>query len=128
MVFLDANILLEIILKNRAKRPQVKEYLESLSKSNDFASISMLTANLIMHFGRKEQIDDDLLLDVIDENELLTLSSEDYKWALIHEQRKDFEDALQVSVAIRSGCDTFVTLDSNLAKAYADAPINIVTI
>ena len=128
MVFLDSNILLEIILKDRVKRSLVKEYLESMSKSNDFSSISMLTVHLIMHFGRKEQIDNDLLECVINENELFALSGEDYEWALVNERGKDFEDALQLAVAMRAECDTFVTLDKRLAREYNDLPINILTI
>jgi len=128
MVFLDSNILLEVILKGRTKRSQVKEYLESMSKSDDFSSISMLTVHLIMHFGRKEQIDDGLLQGVINENELLALSYEDYDWALANERGKDFEDALQLAVAMRAECDTFVSLDKRLARDYSDLPIKILTI
>ena len=128
MVFLDSNILLEVILKGRTKRSQVKEYLESISKSDDFSSISMLTVHLIMHFGRKEQIDDGLLQAVINENELLALSNEDYDWALANERDKDFEDALQLAVAMRAECDIFVSLDKRLTRDYSDLPIKILTI
>lgn len=128
MVFLDSNILLEVILKGRTKRSQVKEYLEYMSKSDDFSSISMLTVHLIIHFGRKEQIDDSLLQGVINENELLTLSSEDYDWALANERGKDFEDALQLAVAMRAECDTFVSLDKRLVRDYSDLSIKILTI
>ena len=81
-----------------------------------------------MHFGRKEQANDEFLEGVIRENKLLTLIPEDYEWALVNEKKKDFEDALQMAVAIRAGCEAFVTLDSDLAKAYAGLSIKIVTI
>ena len=128
MVFLDSNILLEIILKDRVKRYQVRKYLESISKLDDFSSISMLTVHLIMHFGRKEQIDDYFLQAVINENELFSLSAEDYEWALVNERGKDFEDALQLAVAMRTNCDTFLTLDKKLARDYADLPLKILVV
>lgn len=125
MVFLDANILLEIILKDRAKKLQVENFLHSVSEPT---AISMLSIHLIMYFGRKEQASDEFLECVIRENELLTLIPEDYEWATDNEKKKDFEDALQMAVAIRSRCETYVTLDNDLAKAYAGVPIKIVTI
>lgn len=128
MVFLDSNVILEVILKDRPKRHQVKEYLEYISESDEPSSISMLSVHLIMHFGRKEQIDDGLLQAVINENELFALSLDDYEWALANEKRKDFEDALQIAVAVRSGCDSFITLDTSLAKAYGDLPFKIATV
>ena len=125
MVFLDANILLEIILKNRTKMVKVESYLSSV---NEPTAISMLSAHLIMYFGRKEKAENEFLEGVIEENELLALLPEDYEWAIKNEKRKDFEDALQLSIATRSGCNTFVTLDNNLAKSYIDLPINIISI
>jgi predicted nucleic acid-binding protein len=88
----------------------------------------MLTVHLIMHFGRKEQIDDYFLQAVINENELFSLSAEDYEWALVNERGKDFEDALQLAVAMRTNCDTFLTLDKKLARDYADLPLKILVV
>ncbi len=122
MVFLDTNILLEIILKDRTKRQQVEYFLATVDEPT---AISMLSVHLILHFGRKEQIDDGLLRAIVAENELLSLTPEDYEWALAHEEHSDFEDALQMAVAVRAGCRTFVTLDAKLAKAYHELPITI---
>lgn len=125
MVLLDTNIVLEIILKDRAKRRQVEDFLISV---NEPTAISMLTVHLIMYFGRKEKTNDEFLEGFIGENELFTLSPEDYSWALANEKGKDFEDALQIAVALRMGCEKFVTLDTKLAKAYAGLPTNILTV
>ncbi len=81
-----------------------------------------------MHFRRKEQEDNIYLDGIIDQNVLLTLTSDDYQWAKTNAQRKDFEYPLQMVVATRTGCYTFVTLDHELAKVYAEPPINIQTI
>ncbi len=125
MVFLDANILLEIILRDRAKKDQVENYLTLV---NEPTAISILSVHLIMYFGRKEKAEDKFLERTIRENEILTLLPEDYEWALKNEKRKDFEDALQVAVAVRTGCEKFITIDDKLAKAYADFPITMITI
>lgn len=123
MVFLDANVILELILKDCPYFEQVKTFLESI---NDSTAISALGIHLIMYFGRKEKIGDALLESVIDENELLSSTSEDYIWAALNEQGRDFEDALQPATAIRYGCQKFVTLGSSLAKMYAEFPIEII--
>lgn len=123
MVFLDANVILEIILKDRPHFNQAKMFLEATS---DDTAISILSTHLIMHFGRKEQVGDALLESVIGENELLSITSEDYVWAVMNEEGRDFEDALQLATAIRNGCETFVTFDSGLVKAYAELPIKII--
>jgi predicted nucleic acid-binding protein len=125
MMFLDTDVLLEIILRDRPKRKQVENFLVSVSEPT---AVSMLSVHLIMHFGRKEKAEDEFLEAVIGENELLVLAPEDYYWALKNEKRKDFEDALQIAVATRTGCEKFVTLDARVAKAYADSPISILTI
>lgn len=123
MVFLDTNILLEIILVNRPCYAQVKHFLEM---TREETAISPLTIHLVMYFGRKEQADDAFLHATLNQNALLSLTPQDYEWATNHEQGRDFEDALQVAMAIRSGCTSFVTLDTALAKRHVGLPIEIV--
>lgn len=123
MVFLDANVILEITLKDRLYFDQASQFLETV---NDDTTISLLTVHLVMHFGRQAGIADELLERVIGENELLSITPEDYVWAVLNEKGKDFEDALQVATAIRNRCDSFITFDTDLAKAYAGFPIEII--
>lgn len=123
MIFLDANILLEIVLVDRPRYGQVKRLLEAMHEET---AISMLTVHLVMHFGRKEEADDAFLHAVLNENKILALTHEDYQWAANYEQGRDFEDALQMAAAIRSHCNSFVTLDQNLLKRYNKLPISIV--
>ncbi|HUC88099.1 MAG TPA: type II toxin-antitoxin system VapC family toxin [Candidatus Binatia bacterium] len=116
MVFLDANVILEITLKDRPHFDQAKQFLESVA---DDTAISMLTAHLIMYFGRKAHVADELLESVINENELLPVTPEDYIWAVLNEQGNDFEDALQLAVSIRNGCSSFITFDKPLVESYS---------
>ena len=123
MIFLDTNIILEITLAGRRHCTQVKHFLGGTKETT---AVSMLTTHLVMHFGRKAQIEDAFLHAVLNENKLLALTSEDYEWAANNERGSDFEDALQLAIAIRSGCSSFITLDAALAKRYAKLPIKIV--
>lgn len=123
MIFLDTNIILEIMLANRPHCSQVNRFLENITEAT---AVSMLTIHLVMHFGRKTQTEDAFLHAVLNENKLLALTPDDYEWAANNEQGNDFEDALQMSIAIRSGCSSFITLDAALAKRYAELPIKIV--
>lgn len=125
MVFLDANIILEITLKDRPRLEQAQRFLGVLT---DDTAISILTVHLLMHFGRKQGIADKLLENVIGKNELLSITPEDYVWASLNERGKDFEDALQIAMAIRNDCKSFATFDATLAKAYHGYPIEVVLI
>ncbi len=116
MILLDANIVLEVLLPNRAKQEKVAKLLLGLDSPT---CITMLTVHLVFHFGRISQIPDELLQQAIDLHTVVALVPEDYQWARNHEQGRDFEDALQVAAAVRSGCSSFVTLDHPLAKRYA---------
>jgi hypothetical protein len=77
MVFLDANVVLEIILKDRLNSNRTIKFLDGI---NDDTALSVLSVHLIMHFGRKERIGDALLESVIGENELLSTTPEGYVW------------------------------------------------
>jgi predicted nucleic acid-binding protein len=123
MVFLDTNLILEIVLNNRPHVIEAQQFLETL---NEKTALSTLSVHLIMHFGRKERIEDSWLQGVIAQNELIALTAEDYAWAIRNERGRDFEDALQLAMAVRSGCQTFVTFDAALAVVYSELPIHIV--
>ncbi len=123
MVFLDANILLEYLLPNRLKVDQVRQLLKTVGQPT---AISALTAHLVLHFGRVERVSDDLLYAAIECSLILPLLAEDYQWAKTHEAGKDFEDALQLSVALRAGCTHFMTLDRQLANNYQPQPLSFI--
>jgi predicted nucleic acid-binding protein len=113
--FLDANILLEIVL-GRAKETVVREFLE---KYGDNLFISALTAHLVVHFGQSI-VDQPTLRTFLTDYTMLGLESSDFEWAFTNSRDKDFEDALQLAVAVRNGCNLFVTLDKKLVSTYKD--------
>lgn len=113
-IFLDANIVLEIILE----RPNQQLAKNLLSKYSDNLNISALTAHLIMYFGAK-RVDLTVLRLFLGDYNILSLDSADFEWAFNNIRSNDFEDALQLGVAIRNGCTSFITLDKSLSDNYA---------
>ncbi len=112
-VFLDANVVLEIILE-RHNQELAKELL---SKYSDNLYISSLTAHLVMYFGYK-RVDLPVMRRFLADYTILQLDSADFEWAFNNIRNGDFEDALQLAVAIRNGCTSLVTFDKPLVDAY----------
>jgi predicted nucleic acid-binding protein len=116
-VFLDANVLLEIIL-GRDNEAIARKTLEAHQGS---LFISSLTAHLIVHFG-KTIVDIPVLRQFLSDYTILSLEGIDFEWAFTNLRNSDFEDALQIGVAIRNGCTDFLTFDKALYKDYTDLP------
>ena len=112
-VFLDANILLEIILE-RKNQTIAKELLSV--KDVDF-NISAFSAHLIMYFVQKK-VDLPILRQFIGDYTILPLEAVDFDWAFINMRNDDFVDALQLAVAVRNGCANFITFDKPLVETY----------
>lgn len=116
-VFLDANVVLEVVLersRHAAARAVMKKHAANLA-------ISTLSAHLIVHFG-SSRAGLPVLKELLTDYQLLGLEAVDFDWAFTNAQNNDFEDALQLAVAIRHGCNRFITLDVPLYKSYAELP------
>ena len=113
-IFLDANIVIEVI----GKRKNQKLAKEIITENEGCLFISALSAHLIVYFGSKFY-DLDRIHDLLLAFEILPLTSDDINWAFTNRRDSDFEDAMQISVAIRNGCDQLITLDKSLARKYA---------
>ncbi len=111
-VFLDANILLEILLPGRQKSALADSYAQ------DKAAVSPLSAHLYVHFGKKEGFSIKVLTSHLALLNFTSLGEDEIRWAIANCQDDDFEDALQVACAVINGSDLFVTLDKPLAQKY----------
>lgn len=116
MHFFDANVLLEVLLE----RSQADSAARALSTSANNAAISALTAHLVMYFGSK-LVEATVLKNFLAEFTIFPLTQADFAWAFENKRNNDFEDALQVAVAIHGTCEVFVTLDKKLFDAYRQA-------
>ncbi|HUD11775.1 MAG TPA: PIN domain-containing protein [Candidatus Saccharimonadia bacterium] len=114
-MYLDANVLLEILL-SRANEKSARKLLE---EQNDQIFISALTAHLVTHFG-KSIVELPILRGFLADYTLLSLEANDFEWAFTNIRGSDFEDAIQLAVAIRNGCEEFATFDKHLAELYSD--------
>ena len=113
MVCFDANLLLEVVFA-RKHTDLVVEYLK---KTQQIVVISALTGHLVVHFGKKER-KIPVLREFLQDFEMLSLEKIDFEWAFNNMMNDDFEDSLQLAVAVRNGCEQFVTLDRKLYLKY----------
>src|SRR3989344_920251 len=121
-VFFDANVLLEVILE----RPKQAAARKAIKQHAGVSVISALTGHLIVHFGL-ERTDMATLRAFLADYEMLALETADFDWAFSNARDEDFEDALQLAVAIRSGLGHFLTFDKPLYETYKSLP-NIKTV
>src|ERR1022692_4608687 len=94
-LFLDANILLEIVL-GRKQEAAARKLIENQS---EHLFISSLSAHLVVHFGQAI-VDLRILRKFLADYTILALDSIDFEWAFANIRNQDFEDALQLAVAI----------------------------
>ncbi|HSH31732.1 MAG TPA: PIN domain-containing protein [Candidatus Saccharimonadales bacterium] len=117
MILLDANILLELALPARPDQAIVKNWVECVEEQ---FCISMLTTHLVLYFGDKEGITRTNLRAFLDRYPMQDLVAADYDWAIKAVRGRDYEDALQVAVAVRTGCAAIATLGQQFAHNYRD--------
>lgn len=115
--FLDANVLIEVI----DHRKNLQLAVDTIAKSPNKPAISALTAHLVMYFGGKHA-ELDQLEGFLGDFTVLALESSDFEWAFRNIRGTDFEDALQIAVAVRNGYQQFVTFDAKLHKLYKTLP------
>ena len=108
-VFLDANILLELLFK-RKRYNEVVQILYNMPDAQFYTSV--LSADLVMYFVEAENQPKDLAWDFIDNYILLDITTEDTDWARKNDAG-DFEDTMQVGCALRNNCSKLVTLDKD---------------
>lgn len=114
MIFVDANVLLEVI----QKRTRAKSCEQFLSNDKNKA-ISTLTLDLVMYFVERDKLPWESVKSFLESFSWLPVTDADAQWAFMNFKGYDFEDALQIACAIREGCSRLVTLDRSLSKKYA---------
>lgn len=114
-MFLDANVPLEILL-GRKYEAAARKLLEN--NHNDLY-ISALTAHLIVHFGQAV-VDLPILRLFLQDYTILSLDNADFEWAFNNIRGSDFEDGLQLAVAVRNGCRCFSTFDRDVLTKYGN--------
>lgn len=115
MVYLDANILIEIALgRSRYKK------IETLLSAQSDTALSILSVHLLIYFGLKAGIDIKLLEAIAEKHQILDITYDDYLWAKKNCVNNDFEDALQIASAVRNGATKVLTIDRDMVRNYGD--------
>lgn len=114
-VFFDANVLIEIV----DKRLHQVQAMKAIQQTRGQLYISTLSSCFVVYIGGKH-LTLNLLEVFLSDFTMLSLEPEDVRWAFDNIRNTDFEDALQLAVAIRNGCTEFVTFDAKLARTYGD--------
>lgn len=117
-VFLDANILLEIIFQRKNHRTSRKVIVENYGN----LYISALTAHLVVYFS-SSIISLTEAHTFLEDFEILPLEEDNFNWAYLNIKDKDFEDALQIATAIKHNQNIFYTYDKALYNSYKDLVI-----
>ena len=127
-LFLDTNVLIDIIQAERECHEYSTAILQAVRISPLTACIStqsIVDASYVFSQGSKAPISEfkkavELFGSIVD---ILGVEQEDIETAN-HGNQEDYEDAVQLSCAIRNGCDALITNDRKLLES---AQINCYT-
>jgi predicted nucleic acid-binding protein len=122
VVCFDANILLEVILERK------NEHIcrEMILTNKEDSCISLLTLDIVMYYVEREKVQVESVEEFLGTFIWLPIEESDARWAFAHFSGNDFEDALQISCALREQASRFVTLDKKLASKYSEVvPITL---
>ena len=125
-IFLDANILIDLIDSNRTKHNEVLEFIKKNSNSYFYTSCDILTTIYYVTKKVKEPLlEIEKLLDLV---YVISFSNAETKEAIdlmnVDKRFKDLEDTLQYILAKQIKADCIVTND----KGFCSPDIEIINI
>lgn len=124
-VFVDANVVLEILLNRRL----AQESISALGNVSDQYAISALTVHIIWYVAEKYNLDRDSVDDVLASWEVLPVSARTIKAARNRYDGKDFEDCLQAVCAEEGEYNRIITIDKHFQQYSATVlPVMILTL
>jgi len=112
MIILDANIILDYLLKRR--NLDSLDFLET-----EILAITPTTLHIVYYFTEKNRTPFNIVKNYLNKFEILPFTQKTYNLAMEMADGKDFEDTLQIATALENKVEKFVTGDKNLAKKYA---------
>jgi len=124
-VFLDTNILLEIVL-NRKYKYSCQQILQAGINSEIRTHASILTFANMAYVLEKEKIEKPLIYSILRDLESVVNVIEMNDGHLrksLQQEVKDFEDMLQYQCAISSFCDCIVTINTKHFSQFCNIPL-----
>ena len=123
-IFFDANILLDILLPNRANHSKAVKAYTAICDRYDTLATSENILTTIEYIAVKNGTPCETIgafFQGLQENfelygfgNILKESLELYHQACTQNQKIDFEDLLQLQCAVKNGCSTFITEDKGI--------------
>ena len=124
MICLDANVVIELMLK----RPRWEACSRDIDSKGEGLAMTVLSVDLAMYFAEGKKLDLDAVQGLLRQFIWLPLIEADTNLAFSMYRGDDFEDALQLAVAKREGCERFATLDRGLHRKYSPAyPVDLLS-
>jgi len=114
MIFLDANIVLEILFKRESAN-----FCIEVCKEQESLFISSTSLHTIYYYAEKAKIDLDIVKNMLADINILPVSKSEYDFALEIFHAEDMEDALQVATALNFNIKLIFTLDKAMIKKYS---------
>lgn len=115
MICFDANVLIEIVLG----RANTDDCIKYIAESKEDLALTMLSVDLIVYYAERNKLSLKQIENYLKQFIWLPLEATDGEKAFAIFNDDDYEDALQISCALRESCSRFATLDKNLAKKYS---------
>ena len=123
-IFLDTNVVLDLVLSNRPNHKFTKLLVEKLESYNIFISEDMITTIYYISKNNKKEILEFLNI-IIDEWNVVCFNKivmkKGVKFAL--KNNKDLEDTLQCFCANMNSCEILLTNDKKFVKCCDDIEI-----
>jgi predicted nucleic acid-binding protein len=121
-IFLDANILLEILFDRRLAT-ECKSIVSN--PSNEYA-ISVITVHIVWYMAEKYNLQAQLIDDLLSVWVILPLTDQIIQVSRSRYDGKDFEDCLQASCAEAGSYDEIVTIDKHFkAHSHTELPVTV---
>lgn len=119
-IFLDTNILLEILFNRR-----LASKCESVvrDKSNKYA-VSVITVHIVWYMAERYKLPIELTDDFLSVWDVLPATNQTLQQARIKYDGKDFEDCLQAACAEASNCAEIITIDKHF-KSYSHTQLPV---
>ncbi|MEI6728332.1 MAG: PIN domain-containing protein [bacterium] len=113
MLFLDANIILEILFKREKYELCLLE-----CQKHESICISPTSIHIIYYYAEKAKLDLAEVEKMLGDIAILPFTQSEFKLALSLFKNKDMKDALQVATAINSEVEAIFTLDLAMINKY----------
>lgn len=116
MICYDSSVLADMMLA----RPTAEISHAYFTQHSGQVAASIMSLQFLMYYAEKHHINMQAIRKASNLIIWLPTTEEDMQWAFDNYQGSDYEDALQIAVALREGCTRFITRDKKLARKYGD--------